>query len=277
LIFDFLGQIMFRKLFLSAAIFGAATASAFAADLPSEKGPPVYAPPPPPVFSWSGFYVGVNAGGIFNHASSDGSTLPSPAAFGAPDFSQSRSSTGFIGGGQIGYNYQVSQFVMGIEADFDGTTLHGGSDLFGIGDPTYHNLDSQRFDFFGTVRGRIGYAFDRVLVYATGGLAYARVNSTSETFYAPGDSFTYLGSASSVRTGYTVGGGIEYAIDNHWSIRGEGLYYNLGSQSYLGDPLAANPPFAVAHRVHTSGEIARAAVNYKFDMFAPPTPVVAKY
>lgn len=267
-----------KKFILAAAVFPLFSFAAYAADLPNTKGPPAFAPPPPPVFSWTGLYVGLNAGGAFGHTSIDSFELPTPAAFGNPPYSQDFSSSGFIGGGQIGYNYQTGPLVVGLETDFQGSTLRSTSTTLVPPPPVGSNqVATERLDWFGTVRGRLGYAFDQVLFYATGGLMYGQVSSSTLTTFTPAAPFTYSGSNSAVRVGFVAGGGIEYAITPNWSIKAEGLYFDLGNNSFVASPLAANPPFAIAQSARLTGVIARVGVNYKFDMFAPPGPVVAKY
>ncbi len=102
------------------------------------------------------------------------------------------------------------------------------------------------------------------MIYATGGLAYGEVRYSNYTQYAAASPFEYAGSETPWKVGWTVGGGIEYAITNNWTIKGEYLYYDLGSQKYAALPLAANPPFFVAQKFETTGNIVRAGVNYKF-------------
>jgi len=279
--------------------------SAFAADLPSRKAPPFIPPPPPPL--WTGFYVGLNAGGTFGGNGSV-TTLPAPAFF-APTWntelalSTSLGSTvlgsskgGFIGGGQIGYNWQFSNvFVAGIEADIQGIASNSTSGATSgagvpIGFPTEtivsSSYASKSIDYLGTVRGRLGWLFTpTLLAYATGGLAYGGVNSSSGIFQANlpfTPSFASTGSFSDTRVGWTVGGGLEWMFLPNWSAKVEYLYYDLGNVTYAMSPLAflqgatllyASTPFATTR---FDGHIVRAGVNYHFNWGAP-APVVAKY
>jgi outer membrane immunogenic protein len=272
-----------KKLFVAmSAVAALGIGIANAADLPNVKEPPVFTPP---AFSWTGLYIGINAGGAFGDSALFATELPSPAAFGGgltpTPFSQHISAAGFLGGAQVGYNFQVAgPYVFGIETDFQGSTLRESSTLSGLfGFPYWNNVATDRLGWFGTVRGRIGFAVDRALFYATGGLIYGQVYSSTLSTFTPfaNPAFIYSGSDSDVRAGFTVGGGIEYAINPNWSVKAEGLYYNLGSQSYIAYPLAANPPFAISDRVALTGAIGRVGINYRFDLFAPPGPVVAKY
>ena len=130
--------------------------------------------------------------------------------------------TGFGGifGVNVGYNYQFAgNWVIGLEADIAGSTLDTSftsADFLGL---------KSKLNSLGTVRGRIGYAFDRALVYATGGFAYGHVENTAFNSTA----LSYNSSTSDWRTGWTAGAGIEYAFTNNWTVRVEGLYVDLGS------------------------------------------------
>ncbi|RTL80154.1 MAG: porin family protein [Hyphomicrobiales bacterium] len=200
-----------KKIALSLAALAVTAGSALAADLPSRKGPAVLPPPPPPPPMWTGFYVGLNAGGAW--ANSNGQYLgmgPVGASAGWPHggaaltdsylaaFSAAGSAAGtnsggnggFIGGGQIGYNWQFyNNLVVGLEADIQGIAGNSGSRAFMTGasvadGSNYVGVHSVRgsLDYLGTVRGRLGWLFmPTMLVYGTGGLAYGGVtlNSTS--------------------------------------------------------------------------------------------------
>ena len=204
-----------------AAVLAAAGAlPATAADMPVPyKAAPAAAP-----FNWTGFYIGLNAG--YAWGKSDWTGLA--------DFN----ATGAMVGGTFGYNLQMSQFVIGFEGDFDASWLKG--------------MDSSgcceiKNDWFGTARGRLGYAMDRWMPYLTGGAAFADVKLN-----------TALGSGSDSRLGWTVGGGVEYAFMGAWSAKLEYLYANLGTPS-CGVALCA-----VATDVTFKTNIVRGGVNYHF-------------
>ncbi|MEW6436339.1 MAG: outer membrane protein [Pseudomonadota bacterium] len=228
----------------------AMAASAAAADLPAEKGPPVYTPPPPPAFSWSGVYIGGQVGYAWGTTGVD-DLLPFPHL----------DQNGVIGGAHIGYNYQVSQFVFGLEGSVDAASTRASDVSAGL----FYGLHENE-DF--SIRGRIGYAFDRVLVYATGGGAYGNFH----TSYNDGVVFD---SFNNGHFGWTVGGGLEYAIDNNWSVRGEYRYTDYGRQT--DSPVFSDVDGFVSH--HIRDNRVQAGFSYKFDMFAPPAPapVVTKY
>lgn len=214
------------KRFIPLAFVGVLTAvlasPSFAADLPT----PAYKAPaytPVPYFSWTGFYAGVNAGYIWSS-----------------DFGDN--GNGFAGGGQIGYNWQLGSFVIGAEADFQGTTLDASETTGGL-------TATAKLKTFGTVRGRLGYAFNRFLVYGTGGYAY----SQTELSLTNG---TATVSDSAWSSGYAVGGGLEWALWDRWSARAEYLYVDSGDTTLTLGGVTATGSYKF--------NVARAALNYRF-------------
>jgi outer membrane immunogenic protein len=281
---------MLKKAHVAGAIAAALTVgSAFAADLPSTKAPPYLPPPPPPM--WTGFYVGLNAGGTWSDSNSvdtaSFATIPGTAALFANLASASvpvGQSGGFIGGGQIGYNWQFSNnFVAGIEADIQGVAHSGNSGSAATAFfPVVTTLSSTKtLDYLGTVRGRLGYLVTpTLLAYGTGGLAYGGVSSnTSIQQFGLTNGFVGLGAGnfSDTRVGWTAGGGVEWMFWPNWSAKAEYLYYDLGSVTYAGSlnvgPIGYAIPLSTAR---FNGHIVRAGVNYHFNWGAP-APVMAKY
>ena len=135
-----------------------------------------------------------------------------------------------------------------------------------VGAGTLNNTFSSRMDFFGTVRGRLGYVFDRTLIYATGGFAYGDVRN-SASFFGTAGNLQFSGSTNKIETGYTVGGGIEHAFAPNWTVKGEYLYYNLGRNTVN----VAIVPGAIGaggtgynSTFSNDGHIGRIGVNYKF-------------
>ena len=213
-----------------AAILGTA---AHAADLPSRFAPaaaPVVAAVP--VFTWTGFYVGVNAGYGWN--TNDDDVVINGTAFEVDD------EGGFVGGAQIGYNYQIGSFVVGLETDIQYADIGG--------DTTLPGLDSNDDDdnWFGTVRGRAGYAFDRALIYATGGLAYGKISNG-------------FSNSDDTNFGWTLGAGVEYAFTNNLTAKVEGLYVNLEQD----DDDVPN----ISGKDETEFGVIRAGLNYKFTTY----------
>ncbi|MGU3421766.1 outer membrane protein [Methylobacterium sp. D54C] len=276
---------MIKKLLLASAATALLTGAASAADLPRRAAPPpVFTPVP--VFTWTGAYFGINAGYAFDASSNNTNSfgVPAPYGNGTTAFFSQRNQEGFTGGGQVGYNFQFtpgSGIVVGVEADaqyLDFGRSRNNAFLVGPLAPGYYVTDPRglsSLDFFGTVRGRIGYAFDRVLVYGTGGFAYGS-GSADRSFggFAGNDSF---------RTGYAVGGGIEYALptdsflnffrSSAVTLKVEGLYVNLDrntrNQGAFVINAANNFPVVYNNIGRRDDEFAviRAGLNYKFGSY----------
>jgi outer membrane immunogenic protein len=259
-----------NKHLLGAAILLAGVGSAAAADLP------VKAPPPPlPVWSWTGFYFGVNAGYAWtNNTALDTITVPGGIIF-PLSATTSSAANGFIGGGQVGYNWQTGPFVLGIEGDFDGTAERGnGADSCGtlvVG--TCGLTASANVNWLATLRGRAGYAVNNILFYVTGGGAWERV-SGSISAVTPTGTFG-LFSASTTRSGWAAGAGIETSFWGNWIAGLEYLYVNTGSWTWnnttfvvaAGSPLAgAGVPVGsiINTGFNTTNNVFRGRVSYKF-------------
>jgi len=276
---------MIRKLLLASVGAIALTGSALAADLPSRAPPPVYLPPVP-IFTWTGIYVGGQIGYAWGQDHNDFVTaFPArgPLLVGVfADNTFGQNSNGVIGGAHVGYNYQINQWVLGLEGDVNGTSMKktlvfapgvfgGPVGLFGTGITA-----TTRADIQGSIRGRVGVAWDRALLYATGGVAFGGFN-TSYSVFSPFFATGGTASFSTTRVGWTVGGGIDYAVTNNWSVRAEYRYTDFGR--------ATNTPFSTVFapfgggftgRHHFTENQVQVGFSYKFDTFAP-APVVAKY
>ncbi|SFG50484.1 outer membrane protein [Methylobacterium phyllosphaerae] len=276
---------MIKKLLLASAATALLTGAASAADLPRRAAPPpVFTPVP--VFTWTGAYFGINAGYAFDASSNNTNSfaVPFPYGNGTTAFFNQRNQEGFSGGGQVGYNFQFtpgSGIVVGIEADAQYLDFgRNRNNAFVVGPlaPGYYVTDPRglsSLDFFGTVRGRIGYAFDRVLFYGTGGFAYGS-GSADRSFggFAGNDSF---------RTGWAVGGGIEYALptdsflnffrSSAVTLKVEGLYVNLDRNTRNQGAFVINAAnnFPVAYntigRRDDEFAVVRAGLNYKFGSY----------
>jgi outer membrane immunogenic protein len=291
------------KLIVGAAVIGALAgiSAASAADL----APKVYtkAPPPPVaiVYDWTGFYIGGNVGYSWGRASTDGDltgtqnisvfrgTTPDPGhppintVLAAVPLTGRANVNGVIGGGQAGYNWQRGTWLFGLEADIQGSDERGSADVClvaGCAIGTGILTANYKLDWFGTARGRIGFLpTERVLIYATGGLAFGEVSATAPLIPL---------SWGSTRAGWTVGAGAEAAIDNNWSVKLEYLYMDLGTIGSSGASAttvttALNTPSRSLSTVTTTtltsvfntrftDNILRVGVNYRFG-----GPVVAKY
>jgi outer membrane immunogenic protein len=276
---------MLRQALLSCVALGALATSALAADLPTQKGPPpapvVVAPP----FSWTGFYFGLNAG--YADPSSKIGVTPGGAWTGDPDEAGVVAAgtakfnlDGFIGGAQAGYNYQIDNIVLGVEADADYLDLSGSYSTPHYGGvverSSYWANGSTKIDSLFTLRGRAGFAADHWLFFLTGGLALADENfKQSIGFNNPGEYIGLpltggangynAGSASTTAATWTVGGGVEYALDSHWSFKGEYLYVDLKSLSFNSSYTDTTPAtFTMQHHDSLGGlNIFRVGLNYR--------------
>jgi outer membrane immunogenic protein len=289
---------MMKKSFLAGVASLVALGTASAADLPRRAAPPVFVPVP--VFTWTGFYVGTHSSYTFSDSqtirtrgNNDGTggvtnTIGNVTTLRrAPNFKAEQDGIGNIGGG-LGYNYQFtpgSGFVVGAEANVTWTDIGKRRDYFGpalaangfIPDPSsYRN----RLNYLGTVQGRLGYAFDRFLVYGTGGFAYGDVKYQAD-FFNTANRLAYFGRYSGMETGYVYGGGIEYAIPtdsflNRFNfiggligasaitLKAEYLRYDLGSRNVLVNNTGIGPTGSYTSRFNTEGNLIKAGFNYKF-------------
>jgi outer membrane immunogenic protein len=302
---------MIRRILLASAGAMALAGTAFAADLP------IAPPPPPPPPMWTGLYIGINAGGTWGNSNSTnvvsanvfnntavlsplGLTYGTAAALGSTAFIPASSNGGFIGGGQIGYNYQFyNSWVAGLEADIQGiATSNSTIGVFTVTPRTpffppdavdTNIFTSRKLSYIGTVRGRIGFLVTpTLLAYGTGGLAYGGIKSTTGIFgqedpNTGSNPFFGAGFASTTQIGWTAGGGVEWMFLPNWSVKAEYLYYNLGSVTYNIGPLSSNLTTGAtsfvntaAARTHFNGNIVRAGIDYHF-YWGAPAPVVAKY
>jgi outer membrane immunogenic protein len=228
---------------------------------------PVKAPPAPTYYNWTGPYLGVNLGGSWGNQSGE---LVDEAGLGIFGFTDHPD--GVIGGGQIGYNWQFpgwgwgNGFVLGIEADIQGSSERT-SDGFGfLIPPEVGGSFEDKLEWFGTVRGRAGIAFDRVLPYVTGGWAIGDRKLAGTLFGPTVGEETLFSAHSNMNEGWTVGGGIEWAFWDHWTAKFEYLYIDFGNQNnntLIGPPDAPITPFTLTTN-HFIENIARAGVNYKF-------------
>ena len=294
------------RIFAAALAASTIAGSAIAADLPSRKVAPVMAPPP--VFTWTGFYVGLNAGGVFGGRNSVSTTaVPvfdavagglSVGSSQAATFNAPAKNGNFLAGGQVGWNYQFSPAMLaGVEADIQGVfggnksasvmTVAPGGPAFPAGTVIQSATVRRSLDYLGTVRGRLGFLpTPSFLLYATGGLAYGGVSggtSIAQAFvpaFGANPALAGAGSFSSTRLGWTVGAGAEWMFAPRWSLKLEYAYYDLGSVSYslpLLNQTGAVLNFAsvATSRTRFDGHVVRAGVNYHFNWGS--APVVAKY
>jgi outer membrane immunogenic protein len=255
-----------------------AATNALAADLPVySKAPAVAA-----VYDWTGFYIGTNLGYSWGRASTNGTAIGTqatpPVVTPVSGLLSGRADVnGFIGGGQLGYNRQFGSWLAGLEGDIQFSNERASGDVvctLGVTVcPTFTR--DYKLDWFGTARGRVGFLpAERILLYATGGLAYGKFSGSSLMGVggnaAAGINALDFGQWSFLRAGWTVGGGVEAALGGNWSIKFEYLYMDLGNVGGT----TANNVISVNGRTTTAltyvfntrftDNIARVGVNYKF-------------
>jgi outer membrane immunogenic protein len=248
------------------------------------KAPMFTKAPMIPVFSWTGFYIGGNAGGHWGQDNISTTTnVPNAGAGAAAALDLASPATvkptGWLAGGQVGYNVQVNHAVLGFEGDADwvngsaSRTLTFAGPLPAAGDVL---TDTTQSNFLGTLRPRLGAAFDHSLLYITGGLAVGTVNTT-DSFAKFGGTIFEQASATATRLGWVAGGGFEYAFLDNWSAKIEALHVDLGGTYDTGIPCAticaagAGTDIVVHHKY--TDNIVRFGLNYRLGA----TPVVAKY
>jgi outer membrane immunogenic protein len=222
-----------KRVFLAGLGLVALASAAAAADLPArryepipQRAVPVYAP----VYNWTGFYLGINGGAAWGHSS-----WTSTGSF---------DTDGWMIGGTIGYNWQATSWVFGIEGDLDWTNISGTTTTACVPGCTTKN------SWLGTVRGRLGYAFDRFMPYVTAGAAFGDIRATQPPGF----------NSRETNAGWTAGGGLEFVIANNWTAKAEYLYVDLGTNNCgLACGNGFNPD-DVRFRTH----IVRGGVNVRF-------------
>ncbi len=219
------------------------------------------APVPPPPCVWQGFYLGLHAGGQFGHSENLDHNYNVDIFGIPPDKPWGYSESGFVGGGQFGYNFQWRWLVIGPEIDLGYMNLDGRGLEPGFFQDTHSETDS---DFYATFRGRIGVALNCWLIYATGGAIGVNYDTHVIDDKIGGPRFgndLLDASEQDFDWGYTVGGGIERAIGRHWSIKVEYLYFSLDTQHPSG---VDNFGDRYTFDAETTGHIVRAGVNFRF-------------
>jgi outer membrane immunogenic protein len=267
--------IVMRVILPALAAVAVLSSHAVAADLPRAitKAPVMVAAP-----TWTGWYAGVNVGYGWGGEAIAITGDPALMAIGIPNgvvpASIAGDPRGFLGGGQVGYNYQTGQWVFGFEADLQWADIKKQQSVFTAtpGFPPFLTADEQSLEWFGTLRGRIGYTPSASwLLYGTAGLAFGGVGLSGYSalnhpvFPQCFNTYCGLGAISSTQVGWTAGAGFEYAFARNWSVKGEYLYYDLGTETlFMPDLLARVPATFQFHTVDFKGNIVRGGVNYRF-------------
>jgi outer membrane immunogenic protein len=251
-------QLLIYATALSASC-GLALTTFAGSDYSSGKSMKQVAPAPLPECEWTGFYLGLNAGGQFGH--SETKDLDN---YWYPQRPWGYSESSAVGGGQIGYNYQWHWLVLGPELDFGYMDVDGHHAEPGTNFPGGQNFGSTSSDFYTTWRGRIGVNLDWQgcwLIYGTGG----GIGLNYETRdYDPNENF--LARRENFKVGYTVGGGIERKIGTRWSIKAEYLYFDVDSDNFSTVWTVANGGTGLTYRFNgdTAGHIIRGGLNFHF-------------
>jgi outer membrane immunogenic protein len=259
-------------------------------------------PTPSAPYNWTGAYLGVNGGVGWENSKTNYSysstAAPSPPGFedvfgpigpgplnvGGDSAVESALLDGYLTpslgsgsntfgalGAQVGYNYQMQQMVIGVEADLD--WANGVHSTSFVAPPnavplTNNAYQSAGLQWLGTVRLRAGYAADRALFFATGGLAFGGVKASSgASAYDGSNTDLYAGSASGTKTGYAVGGGVEYALAANMTVKAEYLYYDLGTANYAvaaANAVAQGEGLFINARQRLDGDLFRLGLNYKY-------------
>ena len=288
-----------RGLLGSALAVGMATASASAADLPVRAAPapaPVYAPVA--TYNWSGFYVGGHVG--YGWADFDfrdpyvkitapglGGLLPGGGLFVGLPLAREFDGDGVLGGAQVGVNAQIGALVVGMEGDFSWTDLDGEfrstfgpAAIAGIGVLRTSEGVSAELDWLATVRGRVGWAVDRFLVYGTAGVAFGQIEGAGDiTITSGANRLTVAASEQNTHVGWTAGFGVEGMITPNLSAKLEYLYANLGWENYEGPAVISSPAGTLVGGVPGGLSVAlggdfkaevhtvKAGLNYRFNLF----------
>ena len=240
---------MKKILLASVALFGFAGAAS-AADLPMRAAPPAPVIAAAPLFTWTGFYVGGQVGYGWN-ANDNDIVLPTGYVVQSGDFGDS--GDGFLAGVHAGYNVQLGSFVVGVEGDIEGVFGDDDDDLVIVGPGggvfTDYGFAGNALDWQGSIRARAGFAFDRALIYATGGFAFAGIS----------DGFGIRGNDDTI-TGWTLGAGVEYAFTNNLTTRLEYRYTNFDGGDNFFNNVALGSNDIEFHTV-------RVGLSYKFGSY----------
>jgi outer membrane immunogenic protein len=250
-----------KALIASVAFMALGTALAAAAELPVKAPPP---PPPPPVFSWTGFYIGGNIGGAW--ANNEWTET-----FFHTNFNNDRGV--FIGGGQIGVNYQIGQFVIGGEWDGDWGANNNNNVAVAVPGVGLIAVTSNN-RWITTVAARFGFTVDRWLVYGKAGGGWVGNNNLTVTNLTTGVSltcgtFTTLTNCGNNTGGWLLGVGVEYAFANNWTVKFEYDYLGLGNRTLFIPATAAFLPNDTFNDFHRNVQMVKVGFNYLFNWGAP--------
>jgi outer membrane immunogenic protein len=256
---------------LAVAIASQASAADLGTAAPAYTKAPAYAR----VSNWSGFYIGGNVGYGWGNGNTD--ILPSHDNAILFHTSLDGNPKGVFGGAQLGYNWQLSSIVAGLEADIQGSGIRGSSKATSLADSSTilspGTLDTastnSELSWFGTIRGRLGVTVTPdLLLYGTGGLAYGQIkNSANVQIADPPFNDSWPASISNTKTGWAAGAGAEWMFARNWSAKIEYLHIDLGNSSATAtDVVSSGGPFTDTTKYNWKNQYdtVRAGVNYHF-------------
>jgi outer membrane immunogenic protein len=248
--------------------------AASAADLPARTYTKAPAMVVDPAYNWTGFYIGLNAGGAWGRSAIDADSGPG-FGFEVPFVNAAGTRTlkpsGFVGGGQAGYNWQTGNFVFGIEGDVQYQSLRASSSVTPVVPGIGGIMDqSVRSDFLATLRPRVGVTTGPALFYVTGGLAVGTVRNFDALTGVPAVQEAALDTIT--HAGWTAGGGVEWGFAPNWSAKFEYLYVDLGRTSHTTPDFPGALLTGIIFNARYTEQLARVGINYRFG-----GPVVARY
>ncbi len=264
-----------KKILLSSVAFLGLTAGAMAADLPARTAPiaPIAAVP---IFTWTGFYVGAQVGYAFSDSDDNNLFDTAPFDVNGSTFQvvntglfDDEDEDGFTVGGHVGYNFQFGAFVVGAEADIEWVDVGGGRNItVTVSNPACRSRQftvalGSDLEFIGSLRARLGWAWDRALIYATGGLAYASFDTGDNNFLGVGINPFFANGDDDTVWGWTIGAGVEWAFTNNLTARLEYRYTSFDRDSntfFVVNPAFDSDDSADFHAV-------RLGVSYKFGTY----------
>jgi len=267
------------------AAFLAFCAASFAASFPSDAQGAAPFSTKAPVFTWTGFYVGLNAGGVWtdSHSINPAGNFLLPVNAGVLPFVANPfggDNGSFAGGLQAGYNWQMNNLLLSVEVDINFSSHSGKKGFVRAGVPpipfccgsppsTITWTGGNSANTFGTARIRLGYAVDRALFYVTAGAAYRAGDSNDSVIFVNAAGGTYANFSnpgSNNNVGYAIGGGIEYALSDNWTVKAEDIYAGFENKNrILVDPLSVNSAgYYFVSKNNRDVNVARIGVSYKF-------------
>jgi outer membrane immunogenic protein len=265
-----------QKIVMAAAAVSILFAGAASAADMAVKAPPLAVAP---LYNWTGFYIGVHGGGGWSRGDSSTNPIPSVALWNRSADVFDLDGSGAVAGVHAGYNWQVAPtWLLGVEADWSWTDINASQSL-PIRNPagvpfagTSVTTMSRDIDWLASVRGRVGWVKNNLLLYATGGVAWGDASYLGTTPSIPA-AFTWASNFRKTESGYVVGAGAEWGVTSNVSLRAEYLFYRLSGDSSVANGVPPFPPFQMGYNWNNVDiHVGRVGLSYKFG-----GPVVAKY